>query len=74
MEGGWGVGNNNPCVTVVGTKNAPMANQSPSITSSIYRAPHTTRCGKLEDTNRRYISKHLLPMISQTPDDKPTFQ
>ena len=42
--------NNNPYVTVVGTTNGPMAPQITSISASMYRAPHTTRCGKLKDT------------------------
>ena len=51
-----------------------MATQSPLITASMHRVPHTTPCGKLEDTNQRYISKQLSPRRPQTPDTKTTFQ
>ena len=58
----------------VGATNIPMAPQIPSITTSMHRDPHTTRCGKLEDTDRRSVSNQLSPRKPQNPEAKPTFQ
>ena len=66
--------NNNPCVDFVGTTNGPMAPQSLSITDSMYWAPYTTRCGKLEYTNGISITEQLSPRIPQTLETNPNFQ